>query len=1059
MLCKISLNEDTITRFTRKIVLFILLFPQWAFSQDYFFDTYSVADGLAQSTVFDIHQDHFDHLWLGTREGVSYFDGKQFFNFSLQDGLAENGVKVIFRDSSNTIWFGHAGGGVSFWNGKKFSVFSDSEGVFKSDITGIIQDDEGNIWISSELSGVIKITQAGKTIAESAYKLYIGDDLSDRVFGLYKRSDGSLLFITDAFLKVYSPQTDKFNSFYIEGMPTYFLITCLYEDDEKNLWMGTYNGGVYQFHSDSKEFSVYDLRDGLSSNWITSITKDRSGDLWIATWGGGITVFNEKESRVMNMDNGLPDMKIRKLTEDREGNIIIATNENGIAIFKGYHFMSYSTDDGLRDPQVWSLLQTEKNEIWFGTSRGISVYNTENDEFRTLSGLSKLNDVRIQFLEKDSDSNIYIGTDNQGIFTYDRENKQLVYEPFLNTYLLNVSMVIKAMEADDSGNIWVGLLDGILSYNKESREVNYFTQSKGLSGNEITALHHGSDSKIWIGVRGKGLDYYYEDSIYHLPLDENMTPTSILRDENNSLWVGTEARGLFQLDPDSAKISRHFDEKNGLLANLINSLTTDKSGKIYIGTNRGLTIYDPEPDKVFSYNHKNGFVGIETKPGAAICDRGGRLWFGTIRGVTRLDPQLMQPGTLDPLTHITNFRVNRQNREMKRDTELRHFENDIVFEYISICLKNPESVAYKIMLEGADQNWRPVTVQTSVTYPALAPGYYTFKVMARNSEGLWNREPESFSFSIKPPFYKSSWFISLVSLLGITIIILYIKIRERNLIREKKILEEKVAERTEEVVMQKEELAEKNKNITDSIRYAKRIQVAILPQSVPFEKTFVLFRPKDIVSGDFYWLENAGEREFLAAVDCTGHGVPGAFMSIIGSNLLNKIVKEHEVYQPSIILDILNEELIKNLKTTEEGEVVYDGMDLALVCYHKNSSTLEYAGAFNPLIHIRDNKINEIKADRDSIGRSSIAGKSTKFTNRSLKVEKGDCIYIYSDGYADQFGGSKGKKLKSGRMKELLKEISSKSIPEQYKILDDYFLSWKGEQEQIDDILVIGRKF
>jgi serine phosphatase RsbU (regulator of sigma subunit) len=329
----------------------------------------------------------------------------------------------------------------------------------------------------------------------------------------------------------------------------------------------------------------------------------------------------------------------------------------------------------------------------------------------------------------------------------------------------------------------------------------------------------------------------------------------------------------------------------------------------------------------------------------------------------------------------------------------------------------------------------------------------------RNSDGNWNKKPITYSFEIKPPFYQTAWFIFLCIIIGAAGIIIYIKIRERNLIREKRILEEKVVERTAEVVAQKEELAEKNKDITDSIKYAKRIQVAILPPKIPFNDTFVLFKPKDIVSGDFYWIEIVDNKEFIAAVDCTGHGVPGAFMSIIGSNLLNKIVKEHSIHQPGEILNILNQELIKSLKSAEEKEAVYDGMDLALICFNRNASELEYAGAYNPLLLLRNGDIQEIKADRFSIGRSSVARKTKNFTNHKVNIEKNDSIYIFSDGYADQFGGETGKKFKLKPLKELLLAINDKPMMEQKNILDSTIEAWRGDIEQVDDILIIGRKF
>ncbi|MFC2138650.1 PP2C family protein-serine/threonine phosphatase, partial [Bacteroidota bacterium] len=294
-------------------------------------------------------------------------------------------------------------------------------------------------------------------------------------------------------------------------------------------------------------------------------------------------------------------------------------------------------------------------------------------------------------------------------------------------------------------------------------------------------------------------------------------------------------------------------------------------------------------------------------------------------------------------------------------------------------------------------------------------------------------------------------------ILGIGIIISYVKIREQNLIREKRILEEKVQERTIEIRHKNDELARKNKDITDSIKYAKRIQDAILPMEGIFENTFILFMPKDIVSGDFFWMAKKDGKEIMAAIDCTGHGVPGAFVSFVGHNSLNKIVKEYDISQPSDILDKLNSEVTKTFNPQGEG-VVNDGMDMSIICYDKEKNILEYAGAFNPMFLFRNGKLLEYKANRFSIGRSQ-KQMEKKFTNHSIKLQKGDTIYLFSDGYADQFGGPDNRKFMAKNFKDLLSEIQSLSMQEQKMQLESTIDKWKGKREQIDDILIIGRKF
>lgn len=273
-----------------------------------------------------------------------------------------------------------------------------------------------------------------------------------------------------------------------------------------------------------------------------------------------------------------------------------------------------------------------------------------------------------------------------------------------------------------------------------------------------------------------------------------------------------------------------------------------------------------------------------------------------------------------------------------------------------------------------------------------------------------------------------------------------------------------IAYRKQQVDKAYSELGSKNKEILDSINYAKRIQAAILPsdeliQSV-FNEVFVLYLPKDIVAGDFYWLEQRDDKVMFAVADCTGHGVPGAMVSVVCNNSLNRSVHEFGLTQPSEILgrtrDLVVDEFAKSRERT-----MMDGMDIALCSMQpgeSESTVIEYAGAYNPLWIVRkeNQEIEEIKGDKQPIGKME---HTTPFKNNSININKGDTIYLFSDGFSDQFGGENGKKLKSSNFKKLILSIQDKPLEKQKKELHDFFTDWQGDLEQVDDVCVIGVRF
>ena len=378
--------------------------------------------------------------------------------------------------------------------------------------------------------------------------------------------------------------------------------------------------------------------------------------------------------------------------------------------------------------------------------------------------------------------------------------------------------------------------------------------------------------------------------------------------------------------------------------------------------------------------------------------------------------------------------------------------SSMIFNYSAGPGEDRNFTRYSYFLEGNDISWSEWVPESKKEYTNLREGKYVFHVRARNIN--WQISTEAtYEFTILAPWYRKRWAYLLYVLLAGFVIYTFVKVYTRQ-------LRQIIRERTAEVVTQKEVIEEKNKDIMDSIQYAKKIQQALLPPEDDLGKLnvdgFILFLPRDVVSGDFYWLAKQGSKVITVAADCTGHGVPGAFMSMLGVAFLNNIVEVKGIIKASDILNELRADVIAALKQKgQEGEQK-DGMDIALHVIDYDKMTLEFAGANNPLILIRDDRIIQLKPDRMPIGIHERADES--FVNNVMDARRGDVLYTFSDGYQDQFGGPDNKKFMARKLKELLLKIHRKPMSEQKKILEKTFFDWisSSSVNQVDDVIVIG---
>ncbi|MDO9000487.1 MAG: two-component regulator propeller domain-containing protein [Bacteroidota bacterium] len=1053
------------------------------FSQQYNFLNYGVEDGLPQSTVYEIFQDKDGYLWLGTDGGgLSRYDGYRFKTFNKSDGLNANVIRKIVQDKQNNIWVATNAGLYIIKNGKieLFSQVSDNRSIF---FFSVFIDSKQNIWAASTGHGIFKICPTANN-AFSVKNYLMADGLSnDYIFDVCEDDSGKIWMA--AFgegLDVLDPKTERINNFKQQNN-LYNEVICIKKAKNNHLLLGTKSAGAFEINASEGGSISYSLIPGTEGNQVWSIEFDEKNNYLIATDKEGVVSSNRDFK--LNTKNGLLTNKIFKVFVDREKNIWIGTSDAGMSKYLGNRFTHITANELPDLLQVSAVVKDNKETFWLGSSTSglyhLSYVNGQTKLIERKTSTNGLSDNDVTGLSNGLDNTLWISTRN-GVSNYNGKTFKN-YSESSGLISSNANCVL----ADSKSRIWIGTSAG-LSLINEQQKISNISESNGLLNNEVQCFLEDKNKNIWIGTLG-GLIKYDGEKMFSFFEEDGLEAKKIhclTEDKSGNIYIGTFGGGIYKLDVKSKSKKNIYqlcpDEQ--LVSNNIYSLTFQNDSVLLVGTNQGLNkiLFDKnlKIKTIIHIGTSAGFKNLENSSSATLNNNNTEIWFGTQKGVTIYHPLNDKKNLVKPDIRITEVLVNGTNYSQINDFAFAHNQNTIKVNFVSISLTNPSANVFYAKLIGQDTSWNKLLIDkqnlnefVSVEYKKLQPGNYQLLLKSKNNDGI-ESETLSFSFSIALPFYKTKWFIFGAIIFSFILVYLFFKYRERKLIKEKEKLEEIVTERTAEVVASKKEIEEQKDllqiqkhEITDSINYSKRIQNAILPEKnvlfKNFPKSFILYQPKDIVSGDFYFFtEGENGTFYLAVADCTGHGVPGAFMSMIGSKELSEAVKKNR--EPSDILAALNIGVRETLKQNNLEIGIKDGMDIGLVAITTKPNTREfkvsYAGANRPLWITRKNEkdIVEIKATKTAIGGYTLD--SQIFEQHELAFNEGDTLYLFSDGYADQFGGDHGKKMMTKRFKELIIDNSNLDISQQEKSFGEYFNTWKGPSiEQVDDVLIIGIKF
>jgi len=1074
---------------------------------------YTIQSGLPQNTVFDIDQDFDGFIWFATQVGAARYDGYNFEYFNTTDGLPDDFVNCILVGKDGKIWLGTEGG-IAVFDGSGFNTYTINEGLVDNRIDGLTEDANGNIWAATMygISVLVGDTILSYTLEDALFSNYVIEIFADSRGGVHVAANPGLTVFKDPynynkyfeveiirdFIETVSGEfwyaTQEHGIFvkggdeerrlgYKEGL-TDEIVLNLMEDHAGRIWCGTYVEGLFVYEgsgfrkvSTGKESSPVSLK----------IYEDQKQRIWILDGEEGVWIYDDGSFKHITVSNNLVHNDVTDIFEDRYGNIWLATL-GGVSKYGRVIFEIIDTDFGLPENHITSVFRDSRDRIWFGTL-GHLLYHDGGLIYRLDEREGFLTGAMPLSFAEDQNQNIYIGADKE-LLRYNGRSLM----PLDLGLKMDFNQIFCLLFTPDQ-LLWCGTDSGIHIWN--NGRVTILGEDEGLVNPQVNDMELMED-RICCATGG-GITFF-DFSGQHLAsytvadgLISDMC-LDVTQDPEGNIWVATN-RGISRLSPNEDTPISSYNTETGLSSN--STFFAEMSGQnaLWIGTERGINVLNTESEAIEFYGYDDGFRPLETNKSAIARGSAGELWIGTIGGLVHYNPRYDLKDTVPPdlilfpplvegeIYDAKTYEKDHDPTGFPPEPSFPYKKNSLVFSYSGIHTTIPSQNSFSYILEGFDDDWSDPGIERSVSYRKLPNGHYVFKVKAYNLDGVSSQIEASFAFSIKPPFWKTIWFIAFEALMGLLLVYAFIKYRERQLIREKRVLESKVKERTREIEDQKveieaqrdeisdqkkyveeqrDQIAFQNKEITDSILYAKRIQQAVLPGKQTLKRTlpdhFILFKPRDIVSGDYFWVEEKNERIIVCAADCTGHGVPGAFMSLLGLTFLNEIVNKDEILKAGEILNRLRSYIIKAMSHKhEEDQQARDGMDMSLVVIDKQLNMLEYAGAYNPLVIMRKGEMIEYKADKMPIGKH--VGEEGPFTSHRIDLEDQDMIYLFSDGFADQFGGENDSKYKAKPFKRLLLRINAEPAAKQRELLELELKTWMGKLDQVDDILVMGIRY
>ncbi len=934
--------------------------------------------------------------------------------------------------------------------------------------------------------------------------------------GIYFQTFSKLIRVKDASVKIWKPETSFHFSYFLDNK--LFIIErerglkCVHKNElsmvhggemfsglriyamlragSENILIATREKGLFLMNTKANADSAFkplvaEINDHLIEDQVYGGTNISGGKFAFATLKKGVFIIDQKGDILQVLDKkvGLQDDIVKCVATDNQNDLWIALG-TGISRAEISSPLSTLTDAQGLNGFVQDIIKHNRL-IYVATSLGLYVGN--KDRFEAVSGINSQTWSLERFAV--GPDTLLIASSDAGVFQIENKTSKLLQEGI--GYFLSQSK-------SDPARLYIGRNDGFSSIrysNKHWVDEDYFN---GID-KEIRSIAEDKNGDLWLGTPFDGLirvefkekrsdkdtlmtswkKYYalnHYDTINGLPNAKYNIPYCF---DGQVIFATME--GFYEFNGSNKTFNPlHFLEAE-LRAHQVYRFAYRNVSEVWLVTvapgGRKETGVAYLKERTYSW-FTQPFLKISDREIHAIfLDENDLTWLGGPDGLLHYDAAIKkdfsQPfhalvrtvvigkdsifqGTFYSLRD--SLRIPELTQANAMIPELAYGENSAAFEYSAANYGDEKNMLFSIYLEGNDKKWSDWTTKTSKEYTNLDEGSYIFHVKAKNIYGTESIEA-TYAFTILPPWYRTTWayIIYVVSFIGFVYLIIRLSIRR--LVKAKIKLEGIIKERTAEVVEQKHMIEEKQKEIIDSINYAQRIQRALLASDKLLNENlsqyFVFFQPKDIVSGDFYWATKLTNGQFaLVTADSTGHGVPGAIMSMLNISCLIEATTGQKLNDPNEILNYARAKIIGHLANDGSAEGGKDGMDCSLVSFDFTNNKMTYAAANNPVWVVRNNEILEFDPDKMPVGKHD--RDKTSFTQHVVDLQKNDVVYALTDGMPDQFGGPKGKKFMYKKLKDLFVSVSSFPMNEQKERIRAALNEWKGDLEQVDDVCIIG---